>query len=154
MSVKSYEEAKRLVDEAGGGDFNGIKATDLIDQAEVALNVRFPLTYRRFLNELGCGNVGGFEIFGVIDGNFHSSAVPNGIWLTLNERKTIGLDPKFVIVGEDGDGGYYVIDTQKISMSGDAPVLLLSPNGILDKIADDFGDYFPQMILEITFFTG
>ena len=130
MSMQNYEKARELIDEAGGGDFEGAKPETLVVKAEAALGVKFPPSYRRFLLELGCGDINGVEIFGLINDNFEKSTVPNGIWLTLNERRSIDLDPAYVIVGDGGDGTYYALDTRQVDAAGENPVMRLSVDSI------------------------
>ena len=91
MSLRNYQIAKSLI-EAAHGDFEEAKPETLIAAAERALEIKFPPSYRKFLLTFGCVDINGSEIYGVIDDNFENSAVPNGIWLTLNERQSIWLD--------------------------------------------------------------
>lgn len=141
MSIQNYEKARNLIEQAGG-DFEGVKPEPLLIKAEAALGIKFPLSYRRFLGELGCGDINGLEIFGLINDNFEKSTVPNGIWLTLNERRAIGLDPAYVIIGDGGDGTYVVLDTKQRDSVGESPVVRLSIDGKQsEKIAEDFGSY-------------
>jgi hypothetical protein len=142
MSMQQYEKAIKMIEKAGGGDFEGAKPEALVAQAEAALDLKFPPSYRRFLLELGCGCINGMEVFGLISDNFERSTVPNGIWLTLNERKSIALDPAYVIVGDGGDGTYYSLDTRHVDGAGEGPVIRLSVDGNqCEKIADSFGSY-------------
>jgi antitoxin YobK len=150
MSIQKYRQARDLIEGAGGGDFEGAKPESLVTRAEAALGLTFPRSYRRFVLELGCGDINGLEVFGLIDDNFENSAVPNGIWLTLNERRAIGLDPAFVIVGEAGDGTYYALDTRRVDSAGEAPVVRLSVDGKQsEEVADSFGDYFLQAVRRV-----
>jgi len=87
MSMEKYLSAVRLINNSGEGDFAGPKPDALIEKAEGALNLKFPPTYRRFLKEFGCGDVGGEEFYGIISDEFENSTIPNGIWLTLTERE-------------------------------------------------------------------
>lgn len=150
MSVRKFEEARKLINDAGGGDFEGPKSDALVAKAEAALGLSFPPSYRQFLLDMGCGDIAGLEIFGVINENFQNSTVPNGVWLTLNERRSIGLDPAFVIVGDGGDGTYYAIDTRRVDDSGEAPVVRLSTDGMLgEKVADSFGAYLLEAVSRV-----
>lgn len=150
MSIQKYQQARKLIESAGGGDFEGAKPEPLVANAEAALGLAFPPSYRRFLLEMGCGNINGLEIFGLINYNFENSTVPNGIWLTLNERRGIGLDPAYVIVGVGGDGTYYSLDTRQVDSAGEAPVIRLSVDGKhREKVADSFGDYFLEAVRRV-----
>ena len=147
MSMESYEKARELIKNAGGGDFEGAKPESLVFKAEAALGVKFPPSYRQFLLEMGCGDFNGVEVFGLINDNFERSTVPNGIWLTLNERESIHLDPSYVIIGDGGDGTYYALDTKKTSATGENPVVRLSINGEQSKqIFESFGSYLLHTI--------
>jgi len=142
MSMQQYEKALELIKEDGGGDFEGAKPEALVAKAEAALGLKLPPSYRRFLLELGCGDINGLEVFGLINDNFEKSTVPNGIWLTLNERGSIALDPAYVIVGDGGDGTYYALDTRHPDAFGESPIVRLSVDGTKgEQVAKSFGEY-------------
>lgn len=148
--MQNYEKAIKLINEAGGGDFEGKKPESLISRAEVALGIKFPPSYRRFLLEMGCGDISGVEIFGLINDNFQNSATPNGIWLTLNERDSIGLNPAYILVGENGCGAYYALDTRKSDGTGENPVVRLSMDGKqAEQVAESFGSYILNAVSTI-----
>jgi len=147
MSIERYQQARQFIEDAGGGDFEGAKAETLVTRAETALGLTFPPSYRRFLLEMGCGGINGLEVFGLINDNFQDSTVPNGIWLTLNERRDIDLHPAYVLIGEGGDGTFYGLDTRQVGKGGEAPVVRLSVDGKQsEKVADSFGDYFLEAV--------
>lgn len=147
MSMKDYLSAVDLVNNSGDGDFDGNKPESLIEKAEQTLNLKFPPTYRQFLKEFGCGDIGGEEFYGLIDEEFTNSSVPNGIWLTLNERKNIGLANEFVIIYSTGDGIYYALDISRPGNEGECPVVELTPDGQKIKdVAEDFGKFFYDTI--------
>ncbi len=143
MGVEQYRRARALIEGAGGGDFEGPKPEALVARAEAALGVTFPPSYRQFLLELGCGHVDGFEVYGIVDEDFTESTVPDGIWLTLTERRSLGLDPRYVIIGARGDGTYDCIDTRVTGADGENPVMQLSVDfKNAGTLADSFGEYF------------
>ena len=147
MSIQKYLEARELIGSTGGGDFEGAKPESLVAKAETALGLTFPPSYRRFLLEMGCGDINGMEVFGLINDNFEKSSVPNGIWLTLNERRAIGLHPAYVIIGDGGDGAYYALDTRQVDNAGEVPVVRLSIDGRhSEKVADSFGKYLLEAV--------
>lgn len=147
MSMQNYKKACQLIEQAGNADFAGPKPEWLVTKAENALNVKFPPTYRQFLLEFGCGGIDGVEIYGLIDDNFDNSTVPDGIWLTLDERAISNLKPSYVIIGDGGDGTQYAIDTEKVNQQGECPVLHLSVDGKESEIvADSFGTYLLNAI--------
>lgn len=140
MSSQDLEAAFELINENGGGDFEGPKDSAFLEKAEVALGLTFPPTYRKFLAELGCGDIEGLEFYGLIGDDFESSSVPDAIWLTLNERKS-GLPNNLVLIYATGDGAYYALDTNQINSAGENPVVSYKLNGSLEKIADDYGAF-------------
>ncbi|HTS82715.1 MAG TPA: SMI1/KNR4 family protein [Myxococcaceae bacterium] len=143
MTVEKYRRARELITKAGGGDFAGPKPESLVARAEEALGLRFPPSYRQFLLELGCGDVGGFEVYGVVDDDFVHSSVPDAIWMTLEERRNVGLDPRYLVIGTLGDGTLDCLDTVHLGRDGEAPVVQLSSEGEDPvRLADSFGEYF------------
>jgi antitoxin YobK len=150
MSIDKYQQAQQLIEDAGGGDFEGAKPESLVAKAEAALGLTFPPSYRRFLLEMGCGGINGLEVYGLINENFEKSAVPNGIWLTLDDRRVMGLHPAYVIVGDGGDGSHYALDTRHVGKDGEAPVVRLSVDGKQsEKVADSFSDYFLEAVRSV-----
>jgi hypothetical protein len=152
MSLADYEAARELVlrhDDLA--DFVGERPDELVAQAEEALGSRFPPSYRSFVGELGAGDIAGEEFYGVIDDNFDSSGVPNGVWLTLQEREDSGLPSDLIIVYGDAEGAYYALDTTRTDGSGEHPVLLWTPGASepgddLETVASDFGELFRTRI--------
>jgi hypothetical protein len=150
MSMAKVEQALALTRaKPEKCDFVGPRSEELIQAAEAALGFRLPPMYRRFVSELGAGGAGSSEIYGVIDANFLSGPFPDGIWLTLNMRENPGfaLPISMVIVGEDGYGGYYVLDTANAGQDGEPSVQMWEPwhTGSVDTlefIAPDFGTWF------------
>lgn len=147
--MKDYLSAVDLINNSGDGDFEEPKPEWLIEKAEKALNLKFPPTYRRFLKELGCGDIAGEEFYGIIDDNFTESGVPNGIWYTLVYRKKYGLSHEFIIINSLGDGTEFALDTSRIGDNGEYPVVWLSLDGqIIEDVAEDFGKFFYDEIKE------
>ena len=130
----------------GDADFVGRRQPHLVASAERTLGLTFPPTYRRFLLELGAGSIGGQEFYGVVNENFEQSAVPDGIWLTLDERAKSGLPPNLLIVSETGDGIRFALDTSQRYVDEESPVVLYfgpapeSPPS--EVVARDFGEFF------------
>jgi hypothetical protein len=145
--MQAMETALQLVKKnANAGRFAGPRNPELITAAESALGVQFPPTYRRFLLELGAGDIAGEEFYGIVGPNFDHGRVPNGIWLTLNERRN-GLPKPLVIVSSSGDGIWYAVDSLVANATGESPVVALPlPQSTPTQIASDFGDFFLSTI--------
>jgi hypothetical protein len=144
MSIESLHEAFRIIDSHHEkAFFAGARPEHLVRAAELRLGVIFPPTYREFLLRLGAGSFGGSEFYGVIDGNFEESEVPNGVWLTLTERREVGMSGDLVIVGSTGDGGFYCLEAGR---EKESPVIVFQPGVVShprcgETVAADFGDF-------------
>jgi len=139
MGMADLELALDAIQRSDRAWFVGPRDPNLVRRAEQALGVRFPPTYERFVTELGAGSIGGHEFYGVTTDDFAAATVPNGIWLTLAERNLLGLPDRFVIVGDDGMGGYFALDTG--ADSDESPVVIWAPNAPVVSLADDFGAF-------------
>lgn len=148
MSIIDYELAKRIIAKEGGGEFIGPRSEGWIVEAERILNIDFPQTYRRFLLELGCGGFRGEEFYGIVDADLLRGPVPNGIWLTLDERRMSGLPSFMVIIQSGGDGGWRAIDISRNSSDYESPVVRLDVNcRPREDLAEDFGRFFLERIM-------
>ena len=127
-------------------DFLGDKEESLIQRAEAALELIFPPTYRLFLKKFGCGGFGGFEVYGIIDDHFYKSGIPNGIWLTLDDRNLYNIPHSFIIIGSLGYGPSYVLDSSQPNKEGEYPVLVYSVGEEPEKVNEDFGDFLLEKI--------
>lgn len=122
--------------------FVGERDETLVATAEAALGRPFPPTYRRFVKELGAGGFGSFEFYGVIDDDFEHSAVPNGVWGTLQARR-YGLPEELILVADAGYGGIeYALDTAEQDEEGECPVVTWTARGTpREVVAADFGEF-------------
>lgn len=151
MSMNNLLLAFQIIEEHKHGlsDFCGEKEASLLQKAEEVLGLTFPPTYRLFLKKLGCGGFGGFEVYGLIDDNFYDSGIPNGIWLTLDERNLYNLPHSFIIIGSLGYGPSYVLDASQPNQDGEYPVLVYSVGQNpqkAEKVNEDFGDFLLEQI--------
>ncbi len=149
MSMADLTRAFSLVEASPSRSFfAGPRDPELVLAAENVLGGRLPPTYREFVSRLGAGNFGSFEAYGVIDDNFEHSAVPNGVWLTLNERRGSSLPKELVVIGSTGDGSYYCIELRD---GEESPVIVYQPGFPAHQqhnevVAKDFGELFLNQI--------
>jgi antitoxin YobK len=145
VSLDALERALRIVREnPGSSTFVGPRADLFVRSAEQALGLCFPPSYRRFTLELGAGNVGATEIFGVVDMDFELSTLPDAVWLTLKAREESDCPADLILIGASDDE---LICLQVRADRQEGPVLALSfLNGDHAEgarvIAADFGTYF------------
>ncbi|MEM9633744.1 MAG: SMI1/KNR4 family protein [Pseudomonadota bacterium] len=140
MSIDDARKAIDLITENEDADFVGPIAHELISDAQTMLGITFPPSFILFLEELGCGDVGGLEFYGIVSDDLTVSGEPNAIWLTLEERKS-GLPHSHVIVSSTGDGSYFSIDTSERDKKGESPVMIVGPTGNLTRQSDSFGAF-------------
>ncbi|OCG35938.1 hypothetical protein A9G29_01550 [Gilliamella sp. Fer2-1] len=150
MSIEDVKETINIINQdIDLADFVGEINPSLIEEAEKLLGMKFPNSYKYFLKKLGCGDIYGQEFYGIIKADFINSGIPDAIWITLKKRKDSGLPDYLVIVYFGGDGDYYAIDCRD---PNNAPIVYWEPgasqeNDKLHKIADDFGAFFKETIL-------
>jgi hypothetical protein len=146
MGMLDLTQGLRIIESnPARGFFAGPRDPALIAAAESALGRTFPPTYREFLQRLGAGSFGAFEFYGVTTSNFDNAKVPNGIWLTLSQRKHAKLPQDLLIIGDTGDGAYYCLKLQ--NGKEEAPVIIYEPGLPIEQqrfetVAKDFGEFF------------
>ena len=114
-----------------------------IAEAEVALGVRFPPSYRSFLARFGAANGYGFEIAGL----FHypdKSSPP--LWIdvvSLNlkwvSQLARGNPLRYIAIGDDGGDYTFYLDTG--APEPDSPVVVLGPGVDYVVVARNFNAY-------------
>ena len=152
MSINDLNDALKLVEEFNG-DFDGKKSENLVLLAETKLGISFPPTYKKFLLNLGCGDIAGEEFYGVIHDDFENSGIPDAIWMTIEARRKWGLPESMIVIYFDGLESYYVIDTVVKDENGESAIYLWIPGRSkagdkLEKIADDFGEFMLVKVRE------
>ncbi len=96
-----------------------------IESAETQLGVRFPRSYRRFVERYGSLLFGSQEFYGLTNGP--DDGVPSAIWCTSEERKH-GLPLWMVVVMNPGIGDViYCVDTSRVGADGEMPVIVWEP---------------------------
>jgi cell wall assembly regulator SMI1 len=98
--VANFYEVSRIIDSYSvGPDFLGKVTSNEIHEAEAKLGVKFPRSYKQFLQQYGCGNFGG-EIYGV---GVSETGVPSVVWFTLKMREEGFIPNWMVIVCNEGE---------------------------------------------------
>src|SRR4030042_816764 len=148
MSIKDLEMAFEILKEKKC-HVSGQKPLEYIDKAEKVLGLKFPNSYKEFLLKRGCGNVRSYEFYGIVDDDFENSSVPDGIWLTLDEREKNNLLHEYILIG-DANEGWYALDTSKMNNEGECPVVIWQhhslPKEKIEVIASDFGKFFLDQV--------
>lgn len=102
--------------------FAGPRSEGLIADAESALAIRFPPTYREFLRRYGAGEFATLELYGVIHDRFSESAAPDAVWFTLKARRDWGMPDHLVVISMDGMGTDFALETNQTDSAGESPV--------------------------------
>lgn len=150
MGMAEYQKAKEMILKyPGKSRFVGSRSVVLLDQAELVLGIRFPPSYRAFLLDFGAGNFGAFEIYGVIDGDFANSSVPDAIWFTLTERRESDFPANLLVIGDAGTGELYCLRVSASANEGE--VVLTNPGAVVNEsigqpISQDFGCFLLENV--------
>ena len=152
MSIEDYNKAVDLIQQNQElADFVGNRPDNIVNKAEVKLNLVFPQSYRMFLKNFGAGNFGSEEIYGVIKEDFENSGIPDAIWYTLKQRKEVNLPQNLLVIYHSGGEEMFCLDINKTGK--DAESMIVSyVTGIDSKyqtyeiIAEDFGEFLLQRV--------
>lgn len=153
MGMRELDEGLRLVTGHPNALFVGPRDESVVQAAEEALGFLLPPTYRRFVRELGAGSIRGSEFYGVVSDDLAVAGVPNGVWVTLLERREGGLPDRLIVIGATGMGEWYVLDGRQAGPDGEHPVVvwvlgLNTPDDALELVAPDFGTFFLAEVQE------
>ncbi len=156
--VISFEEVVKLIDSLKDSlknsypelvEFLGEVPPKKVQEAEEKLGVRFPESYRKFLERYGCGAFVGCEIYGV---GVPETGVPSVVWFTLSEREAGLVPPWMVIVCTESEYDF-CLDTSTFDESGECRVVSWLPGRPLDKqpyefIFESFADFLYEYLRE------
>jgi len=162
MSIEKFDHAISLLKKNFSEDeiyFTGPFTDRTILNAEEALDLKFPNTYRKFLKEYGSDGFKSEEIYGLTKEEdfksleFEGSTTPNAIWTTLDFHKRYGHPLHLVIIYNLGDGTIYCLDTSQMNDEGECPVVMVPIVGHdnytnLPIEAKNFGEFFLTLVEE------
>lgn len=126
---------------------------DIIDKAEIILDVKFPEEYKLFLSEFGALTFGSIEIYGVFREDFENSGVPDTVWATLNERKLVNLPDHLSIIYNTGMGELYCINFKNLNKENEPRITSYFP-GFAEGVQENeilyasFGNFLLDMLNE------
>jgi hypothetical protein len=86
--IEEYSEEK---------DFFGEVSEEHISNAEKSLNLKFPRSYREFVQKYGSGGICGVEVLG-IEGNLGASVVKD-----TERYRELGLNNRFIVIHDGGE---------------------------------------------------
>ncbi len=152
MSYENFEKALMLIEQHQYLlDKPYPQDPGLINSDEQALGVKFPPSYRVFLEKFGILGFGSTEIYGFLGDQFaggHADIVRN----TLMLRQECNTFHQYIIICDEGNGHYCLLDTSEVNEYGECTVkvgygLFLPDDRIkIEKRYEDFGDFLLYMV--------
>lgn len=145
--VKAMKQAKKCDDYCIG---EGV-SDSVINKAEEILEIKFSKQLKEYLKTCGYMEFFGVELYGIIKSDF-SSQVEEGciVEWTLGERVRTHLNPKWLPIRFEDDGGMAFLDFNNVDSSGEPCVILAvdSGNGYeeIEELADDLGEYILELV--------
>lgn len=154
MSLKDLEKAFELVEKNFKKEERGFlqgKSTDFIACAEEILNIIFPVSYKRFITEVGHGGPGSAFIPGIYEEDLKKIMDSGIVWGVLNDRANLIYPCHLISLYDVGDGTTYCLDTSQMNADGECPVVAWPIAGyestpVLEIVAPDFGKFFLDMV--------
>jgi hypothetical protein len=130
----------------------GPATPEQIADAEAALAVTFPPSYRGFLAEFGSGSILGREIYGVVR-DISAAGPPGVVWMNLDRRRDVALPRHLIVVADLDDSSAIALDLSDHGSQGESPVVRIWPgepsNTLVEsQVAPSFGSFFAQFVQE------
>lgn len=143
---KAFEIIEDNIEES---DFVGKIKDVSITKLEELLNIVLPYSYKRFIQNYGCGDIFGIEIYGIVsDDKIQVDGIPSLYWLIKVLREE-GLHNNYIAFSETGDGKYFILDTSNINEENECPVYIWSPGNFqVEKISSSFGVFLYETLKE------
>ncbi|MFD9944943.1 SMI1/KNR4 family protein [Nonomuraea sp. NPDC059023] len=149
LMMNAVEASERLIELVRGNDdiVNHADGCDagVIAAAESALDVAFPPSYRRLVEEFGTWDIAGEEFLGVYQTPALGVKLLGSVAETIDTRSQYGLPSDLIVVMFDGMGGLVVLDSSHANQEGEFPVLVWNPGVVdrknMEKLGDDFGSF-------------
>lgn len=153
MSHKIYESAIEKVQECDEFDCGSEYSIYVIEKAERLLDINFSAQLKDYLMNFGYIDFSGVEIYGIVDESFSlNKNTLEGCMIewTLKERESNNLNPKWVALRFEDDGGMAFLDFENLNDDGEPRVILAvaNENGYKFEyeIAEDFGEYLSELV--------
>jgi antitoxin YobK len=123
-------------------DFTGGIDIKQIEHVQDTLKVKFPESYKWFLNNYGSGGLYGIDISRVAKSNIST------VVIETESYRDLGLNDNLVVI-EDVDEFAYCLDTSKME-NNECPVVAWNKQGGLDDFntAENFYEFLLQRLLD------
>lgn len=147
--MTKLEEVFIFFNSSTEADFIGPISGTLLSQAELKLGLKFPKSFYEFLEKYGCGDIMGYEFFGIINEKF-DKLIPDAIGMTLLERENNNLLNQYILVYADDDF-YYALDTSISTRENENPVVSLSYGDLqnpVETVAESYEDFLYKIFIK------
>jgi len=148
MSVNLDDLIRKNIDDGSEIEFSGPVDDAKIREAESALGVTFPPSYRDYLRRYGAMEVDG-RSFGGLSAAAAVGSVGDVVAFTRHARADHGLPVRYVAIDfQDGDA-FLCIDTGRQDADGESPLVLVEPVGLAQRgpdVAQGLVDYLTRYL--------
>jgi len=125
--MDAFEKIKEKVEQNAGTvefrDFGDGTTDDWIEKAELALGVKFPVSYKWWLKNYGGGEILGEEIFSIYEMDFEEVVGGDVVKMTKLYRSR-GFDKDSIVISVTDRGEVFYLKTSEMNDFNDCPVAL------------------------------
>jgi len=120
--------------------------------AEGQLGVRFPDSYREFIQRYGAGSFGGVEVYGL---GVPDTGLPNVVWATEAVRAADDFFPADLVVIQDtGQGDLLCLATSRMTDENECPIVQWIPDmsfeeQTFEKINTTFAHFLLRVVRSV-----
>ena len=120
--------------------------------AEGQLGVRFPDSYREFIQRYGAGSFGGVEVYGL---GVPDTGLPNVVWATEAVRAADDFFPADLVVIQDtGQGDLLCLATSRMTDENECPIVQWIPDmsfeeQTFEKINTTFAHFLLRVVRNV-----
>ncbi len=151
MSYTNFEKALCLIEKHEKLiNFKSAITADNIQKIENAWGIKFPLSYKVFLEKFGILHFGGSTIEGISAYYLQTNGIDEGIKKLHEERVILKLPKKYVVVYNLGNGFEYALDTSQMNKEGECAVkgsyAFHYQEAATEDSFEDFGDFLLNQV--------
>lgn len=145
--MNRYDETKKLIEKAGDkvefADFGDGVSGKWIIKAEERLGIKFPNSYKWWLENYGGGEIFGEEIYSIYEQNFDEVVGGDIVYMNELSRANSNYQRNMLIICETDDQVFY-FDTSIKSKNDEYPIYELNSNKLY---ANDFLEFLKKRIM-------
>lgn len=152
MSYRDYVRAMELASKCKFYTTVGGRTEDEIIEAERILGLKFSKQCRDFYGKYGYLSFFGNEIYGIDPYDDSGVLAGNSVAYAMNDREECGLPKHWIPIYDFEDGEMAYLDYSYLNEEEEPRVIQACYDGeeyeIIDILAEDFGSFVLQLVLE------